>query len=263
MTQQEREKLHAQQIQLIGELRRICEKHGLRWYITAGTLLGAVRHKGFIPWDDDMDIAMPREDYDRLSAVCQKELGEEFFFQDEKSDPGYMYYFSKIRKNGTRVQEPSLKGANMHEGIYIDIFPLDVCPQKDWAGNLYFGLMKVLNIAVLYKTVPGFYYAFNKPLAKIPVTAARVLSHRALSRCRDKLRKLVDKLCRGDRLCTVCGAHGYPRETYDKSWFAESVLLEFEGDRYPAPAEWDALLTNMYGDYMTPPPIEEQTGHFE
>ena len=74
------QELQRQELEILLEFQRVCEKHGLRWYLTAGTLLGAVRHKGFIPWDDDIDVAMPRKDYDRLASACRTDLSEQYFF---------------------------------------------------------------------------------------------------------------------------------------------------------------------------------------
>ena len=91
--------LQLDEVTVLDELDRICKKHGLRYYLTAGTLLGAVRHGGFIPWDDDIDVAMPREDYDRLYRICKTELRDGFFFQCEKTERLHTFFFAKIRNN--------------------------------------------------------------------------------------------------------------------------------------------------------------------
>ena len=105
----------------------ICEKHDLKYFLIGGTLLGAVRHKGFIPWDDDIDIGMPRPDYEKFLLVAQKELPEHIFLQTHNTDIEYPNCFAKLRNSDTTFIETSCKKLKINHGIYIDIFPLDGC----------------------------------------------------------------------------------------------------------------------------------------
>ena len=111
--------------QILCKYIEICEKYHLRYFVAFGTLLGTVRHKGFIPWDDDIDVGMPREDYERFLQIAQKECGEEYFLQTVDTDPEYHLYFAKLRMNRTRFVENSLQKAGSVTGFYIDIFPYD------------------------------------------------------------------------------------------------------------------------------------------
>ncbi len=113
-------------LEILLEIHRICEKHNIPYTLIAGTLLGAVRHKGFIPWDDDCDIAMMREDYERFLLVAPKELSEDYFLQTKQTDKCYPLNFAKVRKNNTVLIETGETGEeNYHHGIFVDIFPFD------------------------------------------------------------------------------------------------------------------------------------------
>lgn len=253
-------RLQLSEFEILLEFKKICEKHGLRYYLTAGTLLGAVRHGGFIPWDDDVDVAMPRSDYDRLAEVCKTELPANLFFQSSETDRNFPFFFSKLRRHGTEVFEPHLEKIEMHKGQYIDIFPLDRCPRKDWAGRLFFKTVEVLTCAYVSKVDENFTCGYKKWYM---IAAFRLASLLSLEKVRT-LRRTVAKLPRGGsgRLCTVGGAHGYPAETYDTLWFEKTEYKQFESVPFPVPSGWDSLLTNMYGDYMLPPKQANRAGHF-
>lgn len=253
------------QIQLSGyeillELKKICEKFGLRYYLTAGTLLGAVRHGGFIPWDDDIDVAMPRKDYDRLAEICRTELPDTLFFQSSETDVNFPCFFSKIRMNGTEVFETDFEKVDIHKGRYIDIFPLDPCPRRDWAGRCFFAVMKALYWAYLSKVNEDFTRLHKKWHMKLIYCMALPLSVEKIRSLRNRIARLPSS--KTGRLCTVGGMHGYPREVYEEKWFEGTEYKQFETELFPVPSGWDQLLTNMYGDYMTPPDEADMAGHF-
>ena len=250
------------ELEIFQEFDRLCTQNGLKYYVIAGTLLGAVRHKGFIPWDDDIDVAMPRKDYERLGEICRRELGEAFFFQSVDTDPDYPYLFNRLRKNGTEVDELAFRRITMHKGVYIDIFPLDGCPAKDWSGKLFFKWVEQLHCAVMAAANPDFVCGYKKCYMRALHGVLRRLPRPVRFALWNMTWSVVNALCK-KKLCTVCGRHGYPAESYQAVWFDETVQLEFEGRMLPAPAGWDAMLTNLYGDYMTPPSEEERKGHFE
>ena len=107
------------------ELDRICRKYNLKYTLAGGTLLGALRHDGFIPWDDDMDVNMLRSDFLKLREIAPKELRQRYFYQSSQTDPEYLYFFDKIRINDTTFKEAVLADKKIHHGVYIDIFPVD------------------------------------------------------------------------------------------------------------------------------------------
>ena len=244
------------------ELKRMCDKHDLKYYLVAGTLLGAVRHHGFIPWDDDVDVAMPRADYDRLAKIARKELGDGFFYQTDRTDKHSPFAFAKLRREGTDVREHLLSQVDMHNGCYVDIFPLDYCPSNEKRARCFFKLTTLFNSAMLAKVSDDFVCGYEKKIARIAFSIAVKLPRWALIFLRNAVRIYYTATSKKSIICTVSGSYGYPRESYIAEWFSESVELEFEGDRFTAPKEYDKALTHMYGDYMTPPPDDERRGHF-
>ena len=255
--------IQLEELNILREFCRVCEALNLRYYVTAGTLLGAVRHRGFIPWDDDIDIAMPREDYDRLSRHWREVLSPGYTYQDYRSEPNFPYYFAKVRKKGTYAPEPLLRSISMEQGYYIDIFPLDICPDSDKRATAMFQMISILDCGVLAKVCPDFVCGYEKKSARAVVTVLSKLPLKFTFALREWGRKLLTLGSTGQRLCTVGGQHGFPRETYQAAWFEKTALVDFEGQQYPAPGQWHQLLTQMYGDYMTPPEKEQQTGHLE
>lgn len=251
-----------EELNILREFRRVCDLLGLRYYLTAGTLLGAVRHQGFIPWDDDIDVAMPKADYELFSRKGYKFLSEEYLFQDYRTEPNFPYYFAKIRKRGTKVVEPILSSIDMAQGIYIDIFPLDICPDRDWTATCFFKGIELLDCAVLARVSTEFVCGYEKSYMRFAWNVLRRLPNQMLFGWRNLLCRVVAWGASGQKLCTAGGRHGFPQESYLSEWFQETVYLDFEKERFPAPAGWDELLKNMYGDYMCFPPLEEREQHF-
>lgn len=118
------EKLHVVEVEILDIFVWICNKYNLKYYLCYGTLIGVIRHQGFIPWDDDIDVAMPLEDYNKFVKIAQSELGDKYFLQNDKTDKYFGRCFSKIRKNGTAFYSKGDKNEKKHHGIFIDVFPL-------------------------------------------------------------------------------------------------------------------------------------------
>lgn len=168
------------ELEILKDFRQICESLGLQYYLTAGTLLGTIRHQGFIPWDDDIDVAMPREDYDKFAMLGAEKLGDGYIYQSHITEPNFPYYFAKIRKTGTRVEEPILRSIPMDQGIYIDIFPLDQCPDNDKAARIFFKIIELLDSVVLGKVASEFICGYQKWYAKNLWRFLRNLSNRQI-----------------------------------------------------------------------------------
>lgn len=246
------------ELRILIYFRDFCEVNGLKYFITAGTLLGAVRHGGFIPWDDDIDVVMPREDYDRFIKHMRRNGAGEFVFQDGKTDNSYPIYCPKLREKNYVVHEELFGKALKYNGCYIDILPLDDCPEDKQSAQTFFDINVFLTTALVKKINPDYRIGYTKKSMKKLHGVARLLPRSAIRLLRDLLRRNVS----GELLCTVDGAHGYPNEVYEREWFSDSIPMEFEGEIFSAPIGWDKLLKNMYGDYMTPPAKEKTEGHF-
>ena len=153
-------KLQLIQVSIVEDIDRICRDNGLKYYIIGGTLLGAVRHKGFIPWDDDIDLVMYRDDYNKFISIIQSEYSEKYFLQNFYTDKHYTRYIAKVRLNGTHLTESYLDNSKSHDGIYVDIFPLDYTKKND---GFYLKLRgDIVRCLFAYKTIKNNTFAKNR-----------------------------------------------------------------------------------------------------
>lgn len=139
------------ELEILLEFDRICKKHGMKYQLYAGTLIGAIRHEGFIPWDDDIDVCMLRSEYDKFLSWVEIELNNKYFFQTYKTDLNYINKFAKIRRNGTLFVEKSVKDLEIHHGVYIDIFALDNIELKTLKGKWQILVIRVLDSFFKYR----------------------------------------------------------------------------------------------------------------
>ncbi|SFC85841.1 LicD family protein [Clostridium uliginosum] len=249
-------------VSILKDVDQLCEKHGLKYFLDAGTLLGAVRHKDFIPWDDDMDIGMLRQDYDKFLEIAKKELPEHLFLQTFKTDKYYDIYPvpCKIRYNGTILIEKAIgENDKMHNGVYIDIFPYDSLPKTKWVYKLQrtlsYEILKSLNRLrdkpehLSFKNRITF--TFYKLVTKIFSIKRREKFFKFLINWNDPNSKYM-----GYGVDTYWSEYVYKKEDY-----FDLVKLEFQGEHFYAPRNYDAILTQLYGDYMTLPKEEERVWH--
>ena len=253
--------LHNKELQILDEFVRVCKKHNLKYFLYGGTLLGAVRHKGFIPWDDDIDIIMPREDYDRFGEIAEKELGKEYFYQTNITDKKFILLFAKIRLNNTYVREPKFDGVDIHQGIYIDILPLDLFPEKsDIKQKIMLEKFNVLNCACQTGKCLS-----NHFLSRLLYKWYMLFPNYHLQMKRDKF---IKNACKNPNTKLVCsfGSHYRPlkKRVMKKEWFVDSGLeMDFEGRKYTVPAGWEEYLKHLFGPhYMSLPPEEKRINHF-
>lgn len=250
-----------------------CDEHGLRYYAIGGTLLGAVRHKGFIPWDDDVDVAMPRNDYDKLiSLVTSGEtIGEDFTVECWQAGDKIQSYFAKICPVKVEIQEEVLEETSFRKGYLVDIIPLDGTPEGGLARKIYYA--KVMWLRFLCGTA-NVYTGIVTSRPKWEQRVLRIVRMLRLYRCLsvEKIYRKMERLFRRQKsetamfAGTVMGAYKtkeiVPR-TYFGTTYDEYSLWEFEGLQIRGPKEWDAYLTHMYGDYMTLPPESERKVHYK
>ena len=257
LTEEQENKLKSIQLLMLKEFIRVCEKLNLKYFIIAGTLIGAVRHKGFIPWDDDIDVAMKREDYEIFIRKAQKEFSERYFVQTFHSEPDVPFNFCKIRDNETTFVEYSMKNIKINHGVGLDVFPLDYVPETDKDLRKFYLKKRILsnNIAKIY-TIPNINLKY-----KIKNFARKSLflffPYRKAVLKRDILYRSVKN---SDYIANFCGIYGQ-KEICPKWWFDETIELEFEGIKVKAPKQYDLMLRQIYGDYMQLPPMEKRKAH--
>lgn len=254
------QQVHALQLAMLLEVDAICRKHGLSYYLIFGTLLGAVRHGGFIPWDDDIDIGLLRDDYEQLLPILETELDETHYkVQTAENDAGLTIPFAKIRCNHTIFQEfIAPEKAEYHQGVFLDIFPLDNVPDEaDERRSLkrqYF-----LRHFALRRKIEGYtsrFWFLNLAYALYAMADIPDLLVKRREVMTSSVRHDTEKLI----------AFPSARADYDTSFLLRAQLapakdISFCGHPVMAPAETDAQLTMLFGDYMKLPPVEDRKGH--
>ncbi len=253
-------KLHNCHLIIAKEINRICEKHNINYYIIAGTLLGAVRHKGAIPWDDDMDIGMLREDYEKFLKVAKNELPGTMFVEDFSTDKNYALPFAKIMLKDTVMVEKATAQNNAKKCIYVDVFPFDNAPNKENLRKLqdiktYF-LKRLLLAKQGYKV-----YGENDFVKKTVYSLLKFVStFFKRERIYNSLLKVMKKYngIKTEKIVNVGGAYGYKKEMLNSEWFETSARLKFEDIYLSAPGEYIKYLEYFYGDYMRLPPEDKR-----
>ena len=246
--------VHQRILQILLAVDNTCRQHQLRYYIWAGTMIGAVRHKGFIPWDDDLDIAMPRPDYDRLIRHAKEWLPQQFELVSAETDAVYPLPFAKIQDSNTTLIE------RMHlryrGGIYIDVFPIDGAPANKIIQKLHFARYEYYK-RVLYLMVRDPYKHGHGPDSWVPLLCRKLYT---LAGVQGKISRLLHKYDY-DKASLVAdyddGSHGVmPKEV-----LGTPTPYEFEGEQVMGVEQYDHYLSQKYGDYMTIPPHQQQRQH--
>lgn len=256
-------KLQLTELEILKDFDKVCRKHNLRYYIVGGTLIGAVRHGGFIPWDDDIDVSMPRKDYNKLCAVAKEEFSDKYFLQTRKTEKSCYFYYAKLRKNGTYFGEDKFEHMPMHKGIFIDIFPLDNIPKCKLLQKLYFRTFGLLTgfICSKEKTTEYLYKNMSLPFIVFSRVVQCITPKFIFKGLRNLVGKLSNTFSSNTYLASISGFHGYPVEIAPEKWWGEGCDIEFEGLNVRAPSDYKSLLTHMFGNYMELPPEEERINH--
>ncbi len=252
--------LQLTELELLIEFDRICRKNGIRYTMIGGTLLGAVRHKGFVPWDDDADVALLRSDYDAFVKALERDLDKErFYFQDRELTESYRWGYGKLRRKGTSFVRPNTEHLPYEQGVYIDVMPVDYIPDNrtgQWICNLLcFLFRKAYWSEVGKRTEPNYVYRFfYKILSFIPLSTL----NRGFKKFTAYLNRKPTKYlrCLAVPVVTSQGNSGYWR--YRSEWLEHLEDYEFEGYSLAGFADSKFPLRRMYGDYLKPvkfPPV--------
>lgn len=243
--------LHQRILRILMAVDKTCREHELRYYIWAGTMIGAVRHKGFIPWDDDIDIAMPRPDYEQLIAHSREWLPEPYEFVCAENDSQYPLPFGKVQDASTTLIERT----HLHYlgGIYIDVFPIDGVPSKSWLHFARYEYWK----RVLYLIHRDPYKHGHGPSSWMPLLCRKVYTMQGVQQ---KIRRLLLKYNYEQSTLVADyddGRHGVMK----KEVLGTPTPYLFEGETVLGVEQYDTYLSHKYGDYMTIPDGDHQRQH--
>lgn len=246
------------ELEILLKVADFCDQHGLRYYLAYGTLIGAIRHKGFIPWDDDIDIQMPREDYNKLIELFNRENEDaRYFLLDPKSKIAGHPYVKVIDTRTVKKELGAKKGSIL--GIDVDIFPLDGMPSDDAEYEKWY--------AQLHKEYKKYQYSVISLKGWGFKTKIHYLLYRPNLLCRKKILKKTEKLHalypyeKSERVGIMETVYNGKKNRLKKEYFDGYTLVEFEGHQVKAPRGYHEVLTDIYGDYMKLPPEDQQVAH--
>ena len=255
-------KLRKSEIKILDEIVRICEKHNLKYFLMGGTLLGAVRHKGFIPWDDDLDIAMPRDDYEKFLDIAIEELSDDFEVDDIRTNENYNLIFAKIRlKNSLFLAGYCKEEYIKHNGIWVDVFPFDESKHnRDLFIKMKWSHIRLLKAIYIRNTelvsmkkhhLTNFLQNFYKNVPQ------KKLNRRIYKKITSENHR------KGNKYYINYGSqYGVMKQTHLKTNLFPLKKITFEGKKYCVPNNYKEVLRTIYGDnYMQLPPKEKQITH--
>lgn len=247
------------EFEILQSFHEICIKHDIKYFLAGGTFLGAIRHRGFIPWDDDIDVGMLREDYEKFCKIALSELPPDLVLQNFDTEPNCGLIFAKIRKKGTVLSEVYSHHIEMNQGVWIDIFPFDYI--DDDVNKQMIQQKKVLFFKNLYIIKCGYKnphpentaYCLSYFIAKFFVN---FISRDFLIK---KIKKMMNQISNKTEYIYPFGG-AYPKKDRLKtSWAQNLVLRDFENGKFLTIEDFDDYLKQLYGDYMKLPPIEKRT----
>lgn len=252
-------KLHDCLLLILDEIDRICLENDIPYFLDSGSALGAVRHGGFIPWDDDVDIGMLRENYERFIRAAKEDLSDRFFLQITETEPEYLSFNAKIRLNGTYFPEMVNEGKKIHQGIFIDIFPFDYVSDKKKLAVLETKISRILVSTYLFssRTKKGYgLKEFARGIFKIvPQRAYRNLCLKHYLRHSKKHTHTVT--CYSYRMNQSKVLH------FNLNDMRDVHRIKFEDKMYNIMNGYENYLKTMYGDYMTLPPMDKRIVHID
>lgn len=260
-------KVQLAQLEIANEVKRVCQENDIKYFIDSGSLLGAVRHQGFIPWDDDMDFGMLAEEYEKFLKIAPQALGADFVLQSWNTDAGYPFAFSKVLKLGTEFLEDVFETANKRNELYVDVFPYYPFPtkkalqKKQKNGIQFYKHILMVQSGMTPWTRPNSFLGRIKTWCMyLPFIIMAKMASREYAKT--KYQDVLDA-SKGEEHNAFfpAGSSKYGKWIIPSSCFDSYTNLPFEDTFFMAPADYDTYLTSAYGDYMQLPPVDERENH--
>jgi lipopolysaccharide cholinephosphotransferase len=252
-------KMQLLQVKILLEVKRICEKHKIGYFLVDGTLIGAIRHKGFIPWDDDIDVGLLRDEFDKFIHVLDDELDDSFYAQSGNGG----IYSTKIRLKNTKYKKRA-EEKMPYTGISIDIMAYDIIPENALKAFVYCYFFYVL-IRIFYSRMgikPRPANIFYRTILYLSYLVFSFISTDSIKKSMERYYlKYVNSKSKY-RIAFTCG-YEFPRARHLYITLKKLNTTFFEGIELPIPADYHTFLTTQYGDYMQPPPVEKQIPRHE
>ena len=260
--------LHKVDMDIVKEVVRICDAHGFQYYMLGGTMLGAIRHGGFIPWDDDIDLGMPRDDYEAFLEIAQKELPEHLRVVNYRNNRSYQYYITRVQDTQTRVVEERIGNDSKYTCASIDIFPIDGTPNNPIARKIYF--FRVMYHRALMSLCYKDSIDRKRKRSMKEKVLLWVMEHIPVEKLTTpyKQKCKIDKLLRSQKIegaqyiGNIMGAYR-TREIVPAEYYGEGAYYTFEDMQLRGMAMAEEYLTHTYGDYMKLPPEDQRKTHFK
>ncbi len=254
-TQETLKKIQEIEFDILQKIDIICRAHNLTYFAIGGSVLGAVRHQGFIPWDDDIDIGMPRKDYEAFLRFAAEELPEGYFLQTFFTEKNSPFYFAKVRKDNTRFVEYYIKDLDVHHGLFVDIFPFDNVPDNDMLKKLHYRLCRIANHLYLSKALTTVCSSRFERKDNYKGFIRKLLHFMLLPVPKSLLFRMLDGCVRmfNNKSCSEISHIVRRRLRVKLDDLYPLIYLPFGETQIPVPNNYDAYLTAQYGDYKNPP----------
>ena len=250
MKEEELKELKEVEMEILDYFVSFCKKNNLKYYLIYGTLLGAVRHKGFIPWDDDIDVCMPPQDYQKFLQLFKS--NDKYFLQNVKTEKYYHTIFSKIRKNNTCMVEEEWQYLNIHKGINIDVFPMIPYPENRFDKFIFNIKIRLALLLVSKNNKP------NSLKTKIIFNLLKLIPRKVTNKT---VQKIINSVLNYNKSFNNYIIASNVNLNFKKEWFDKDILVKFEDRKYKIPVNYDEILKVCYNDYMRLPKKEDRVGH--
>lgn len=260
--------LHQVELKIVKATVELCDKHGLTYYMLGGTMLGAIRHKGFIPWDDDIDLGMPRDDYEKLLKVAPMELPAHLEVVNYRNTPQYQYYITRILDKQTKVIEERIGNDCKYTNASIDIFPIDGTPNNKILRKVYF--FRVLSHRALMSLCYKDSIDRKRHRGTVEKIFLWIMEHLPIEKITNpyKQKCKIDKLLRSQDvkkskyIGNIMGAYR-TREIVPAKFYGKGTMYKFEDMELRGLDMYDEYLTYTYGNYMRYPTEDKRKTHFK